>query len=141
MTEKENDAAYARRPAHGATSHSTDIHVHPVTGIDANDGRSAAVKTIARAIRIAQPGDTIHLAPGTYFESADLSNKHGEPDKPITLDGHGAVLDGSEPVRAADWESLGGDLYRKVKLLPRFDDPMRVRWFFIWNGTMNNSQQ
>ena len=95
------------------------------------------MKTIARAIKLAQPGDTVHLAPGTYFESADLSNKHGENGRPITLDGHGAVLDGSEPVRAAEWEALGDDLYRKVRLLPRMDDAIRSRWFFVWDGKMN----
>lgn len=131
-------AAHARRPPKTARqAASTDLHVDPMKGNDANDGRTAPVKTIARAIKLAQPGDTVHLAPGTYFESADLSNKHGEVGRPITLDGHGAVLDGSEPVSAADWESLGHELYRKVKLLPRMDDAIRVRWFFVWDGKMN----
>ena len=131
-------AAHARRPSKvGTQNASMDLHVDPATGNDANDGRTAPVKTIARAIKLAQPGDTVHLAPRTYFESADLSNKHGKDGRPITLDGHGAVLDGSEPVRDADWESLGHDLYRKVKLLPRMDDAIRIRWFFVWDGKMN----
>jgi HEAT repeat protein len=131
-------AAHARRPPEtaGQTSRA-DLHVDPAKGNDANDGRTAPVKTIARAIKLAQSGDTVHLTPGTYFESADLSNKHGEDGRPITLDGHGSVLDGSEPVRAADWESLGHDLYRKVKLLPRMDEAIRVRWFFVWDCKMN----
>ncbi len=113
------------------------LRVDPATGDDARDGRTEPVKTIARAVKLAQPGDTIHLAPGTYYESADLTNKHGLPGQPITLDGHGAVLDGSEPVRAADWESLGGGLFRKVKLIPRMDPAIIGRWFFVWNGKMN----
>ncbi len=112
------------------------LRVDPRSGDDKNDGTTAPLKSITRAIRIAQPGDTIHLATARYFESADLTNKHGAPGKPITLDGHGAVLDGSEPVR--DWESLGGGLFRKVKLMPRMDDAILGRWFFLWDGKMNH---
>ncbi|MCB1079420.1 MAG: hypothetical protein KDM64_16500, partial [Verrucomicrobiae bacterium] len=121
----------------GSVAVAAEIHVNPDTGDDGNDGVGSPVKTIARGIRLAQPGDTVHLAPVTYHESADLTNKHGEPGKSITLDGHGAVLDGSEPVRSAEWESLGGGLYRKVKLAPRMDDAILGRWFFLWNGQMN----
>jgi hypothetical protein len=113
------------------------LQVNPQSGDDAQDGVAKPVRTIARAVKLAQPGDTIHLTPGTYFESADLTNKHGLPDQPITLDGHGAVLDGSEPVRAEDWEALGHGLFRKVKLLPRIDDAIIARWFFLWSGAMN----
>jgi len=80
---------------------STGLRVDPATGDDANDGHTKPVKTIARAVKLAQPGETVHLAPGTYDESADLTNKHG-----ITLDGHGAVLDGSEPVTSKEWEQV-----------------------------------
>lgn len=76
------------------------LQVNPRTGLDTHDGITQPVKTIARGVRLAQPGDTLHLAPGIYHESLDLSLKMGEPDNPITVDGHGAVLDGSEPVRA-----------------------------------------
>ena len=115
-----------------------DLHVDPETGVDSADGQKAPLKTIARAIRLAQPGDTVHLAPRRFYESADLSGKQGTPEKPITLDGHGAVLDGSEPVRAADWESLGDGLFRKIKLLPRTDAAIVGRWFFLWDGKMNH---
>jgi hypothetical protein len=125
-------------PAADLAPEARALRVDPRSGNDTNDGMAAPVKTIARAVRIAQPGDTIHLAPVRYFESADLTNKSGEADKPITLDGHGAVLDGSEPVRAADWEAMGGGLFRKVKLLPRTDDAIVGRWFFMWDGKMNH---
>ena len=136
VTEAENEAAMRRRP--GADRDRTSLHVDPQAGDDRHDGRSRPVKTLARAIRLAGPGDTVHLRPGVYFESADLSGKAGLPGKPITLDGHGAVLDGSEPVRAADWEALGDGLFRKVKLMPRFDAAMLGRWFFLWDGRMNH---
>ncbi|HEY1084876.1 MAG TPA: DUF1565 domain-containing protein [Prosthecobacter sp.] len=114
------------------------LQVDPAAGDDKNDGVSAPLKTIARAVRLAQPGDTVLLKPGTYWESVDLSNKHGQPGKPVTVDGQGAVINGSEPVKAVDWESLGGGLFRKVKLMPRMDKAILGRWFFLWNGSMNH---
>jgi hypothetical protein len=115
-----------------------NIHVDPIKGDDTRDGVTGPVRTIARAIRLAQPGDTVHLTPATYFESVDLSGKHGEPGRPITVDGHGAILDGSEPVKLAEWEALGNGLYRKVKLMPRMEDAMLSRWFFLWDDRMNH---
>jgi len=114
-----------------------DIHVDPDSGRDTPADPQAPLKTIAAAIRIAKPGDTIHLKPGRYSQSADFLTKNGEPGNPIVLDGHGAVLDGSEPVLAADWENLGGGLFRKMKLIPKMDKAMLGRWFFLWNGRMN----
>jgi hypothetical protein len=120
-----------------------DIHVNPTRGDDASDGSSKPVKTIKRAISLAKPGDTVHLTTALYHESADLHGKKGEPGKPITLDGHGAVLDGSEPVRAANWEALGNGLFRKVHLMPHMENAsaqgaVMMRWFFLWNGKMNH---
>lgn len=129
-------AAAPGNPAAPRTGRS--IHVDPAQGSDGNDGVAQPVKTIARAIRLAEPGDTIHLAPSVYYESADFSNKHGDPGNPITLDGHGAVLDGSEPVTADTWESLGDGLFRKQHLLKHIDEAVIGRWFMLWNGRMNH---
>ena len=125
------------------TTATSDLHVDPTKGDDANDGRTQAVKTIKRAVSLAQPGDTIHLATALYHESANLHGMKGEPNKPITLDGHGAVLDGSEPVHAADWEALGHGLFRKAHLMPHMENPSTqgaviMRWFFLWDGKMNH---
>ena len=137
VTTEENDAAMARRPGKkkGPTV-APDIHVDPKTGDDTNDGRAEPVKTIARAMKLAKPGDTIHLTPGTYYESADFTNKHGEHGKPITLDGHGAILDGSEPVTSAEWEQVSPDLYRRRKIYKTTDDAIVGRWFLLWDGRM-----
>lgn len=113
------------------------IRVDPVGGSDANDGRQLPVKTIARAIRLAQPGNTIHLAPARYYESADFTNKWGEPGRPIVLEGHGAVLDGSDPIDLTQWEALGSGLFKKVKLIPRMDDAILSRWFFLFGDKIN----
>jgi len=50
--------------------------------------------TIHHAIKAAMPGDTIHLEPKVYRDYAGFHRKKGEPGKAITLDGHGATLEG-----------------------------------------------
>lgn len=77
VTAEQNDAAMRRRPGRTAT-----LQVNPSTGDDSNDGRTQPVKTIARAIKLVQAGDTIHLTPGTYFESADFINNMVCPVNP-----------------------------------------------------------
>ncbi len=137
VTPEENEAAMARRPdGTQDLSVAPELHVDPKAGDDANNGRSAPVKTIARAMKLAQPGDTIHLTPGTYYESADFTNKHGEPGKPITLDGHGAILDGSELVTSEEWILVSPDLYRRQKIYKTTDDAIVGRWFLLWDGKM-----
>jgi hypothetical protein len=119
-----------------ASAAARSLHVDPVAGDDTQDGVAAPVKTIARAILLAQPGDTVNLAPATYYETVNLGNKHGLPGQPITVDGHGAVIDGSDPIVAAEWESLGGGLFRKTGGM-RASGSYLGRWYFLWNGSMN----
>ncbi|QDV17216.1 hypothetical protein Pan153_18510 [Gimesia panareensis] len=117
-----------------STAVARDIHVDPDNGKDnAPDG---PLKTIRQAIHIAQPGDTIHLQPKVYYEYAGFYSKRGEPGKPITLDGHGATLDGSDPLDIRQWKEVKPDLYRCEKLLPALSGAMLQRWFFVWNGKM-----
>ena len=113
-----------------------DIHVDPRTGD--NTSTNGPLKTIRHAIRIAQPGDTIHLLPIVYREYAGFYGKRGEPGKPITLDGHGATLEGSDPLVPEQWEEVGPALFRCEHLLPYLDDAIIQRWFFLWNGRMNH---
>jgi hypothetical protein len=102
-----------------------DIHV----GTDA--------PTIDAAIKAAQPGDTIHLQPGVYREYAGFYSKKGEPGRPITLDGHGATLEGSDPLDPSAWTEVSPGLFKNDNLL-RLDDGVIGRWFFVWNGKMNH---
>jgi hypothetical protein len=102
-----------------------DIHV----GTDAPN--------IAAAIKAAQPGDTIHLQPITYHDYAGFYGKKGEPGKPITLDGHGATLEGSDPLDPATWTEVSPGLFKNDNLM-RLDDAVIGRWFFVWNGKMNH---
>lgn len=48
--------------------------------------REDPVKNIAEAMEIVQPGETVHLLPGTYFESP-RTKRSGEPGNPITITG------------------------------------------------------
>ncbi len=96
-------------------------------------------KTIAEGIRIAQPGDTIHLEPKVYRDYAGFYGKKGEAGKPITLDGHGATLEGSDPIDPAKWREVSPGLFANDELLPprNLDDAVIGRWFFLWDGKMN----
>ncbi|HEY3899557.1 MAG TPA: hypothetical protein VGM54_13130 [Chthoniobacter sp.] len=121
-----------------------DYYVDPALGDEhANglaakaDGTNGPVKTIVRGLKLAQPGDTVNLAPAAYKESAVFNNRAGEEGKPITLDGHGATLDGSDPLNPDDWAEAAPGLFRNDHLL-RLDDAVIQRWFFLWDGKMNH---
>lgn len=106
-------ALIAGRPA---ASPARDIYVNNEVGDDAFFGRVATpgstvdgpVRTIARAILLAQPGDRIVLAPTKtpYRESITLAGSRLSRGilNDFILDGNGAVLDGSAPVPAEAWE-------------------------------------
>ncbi len=120
-----------------------DLYVDPATGRDRADGLSpkTAVQTIAQGLKLARAGDTVHLTRAVYRESAVFHNREGEPGRPITLDGHGATLEGAEPIDPAGWRQVAAGLYRHDHLLPRFDAAMLARWFFLWDGRMNHMQR
>lgn len=61
-------------------------HVDVATGNDSNDGRSAqtAFATIQRAVSLTQPGDTVLVHPGTYYENV-LVKRGGTAAKPIRI--------------------------------------------------------
>ena len=106
----------------------------PLSARDIHVGRDAP--SIAHAIKAAGPGDTIHLEPKVYHDYAGFYEKHGQPGKPIVLDGHGATLDGSAPLNPELWQEVEPGLFKAEKLLPRFDDAMLMRWFFVVDGKM-----
>jgi hypothetical protein len=72
----------------------TEYYVSP-QGNDGGPGTSAgsSFRTIGKAASLAQAGDTIRLAPGTYDERVALRHS-GEPNSPITIrrDGEGEVV-------------------------------------------------
>ena len=114
-----------------------DLHVDPGIGDDGNDGATSPLKTIRHAIRIAKPGDTIHLKPNVHHEYAGFYSKRGEPGKPITLDGHGATLEGSDAIDPATWTEVSPGLFKNDELLPTLNLAILWRWFFLIDGRIN----
>lgn len=84
-------------------------------GADANEGsESAPWKTLAHALRRLQPGDTLYLRGGTYYEKVALT-RSGLPGSPITIasyPGELAIIDGGlrefYESPATSWEPAAG---------------------------------
>jgi len=87
------------------TAQGNSLYVSP-TGSDAADGRTSqtALETLARALQIVQPGETVRLLPGVYVESMEVTLR-GLPGRPITITGEGgvAVLSGNRQLRIGLW--------------------------------------
>lgn len=94
--------------------------------------------TIAHAIKVAMPGDTIHLEPKVYRDYAGFYGTKGEPGRPITLDGHGATLEGSDPIDPVKWREVSPGLFANEDLMPGLSDAVIGRWFFIFDGRMQH---
>jgi hypothetical protein len=79
-------------------------------------GLGGPVRTLAKALRLAGPGDTIVLAKtdAPYRESMSLvgSRHSGTSQQPFTIEGGGAILDGSRPLPAEAWENYRGPIFR-----------------------------
>lgn len=102
-----------------------DLFVDNVVGDDRRNGREPAtlgvgigpVRTISKALRLANKGDRIILAnhPGQpYRESIAISGGYnsGIAGFPFELIGNGATLDGSLSLLDAEWEFVAGDVFR-----------------------------
>jgi len=107
--------------------------------------KTGTYKTIQQAINAAQPGDVIKLSPADspYYESAVFHNKSGAEGKPITLDGQGATLDGSDPLDAKEWKEVSPGLYKSTALPARLHLSKSIlgRYFFVFNGKINRMGQ
>jgi len=111
-----SNRALAQGPAH---------YVHPTAGDDAADGSEAKPwRTVRHALSQLQPGDTLYLRGGTYYETAYVSLR-ATKEQPITLRGYPgehAILDGSwrefmeSPATA--WEPLANGEYRSARAYP-----------------------
>ena len=118
-----------------------DLYVDPIQGDDTANGQERPLKSLAAAIRLARPGDTIHLLPNTtYRDWAAFFDKSGEADKPITLDGHGATLDGCDPLDPSGWIEFEPGLFRHDDLMP-LTDGIIDRWFFVMSGQLNRMRR
>jgi len=102
-----------------------EIYVDNVTGDDRRNGLepksfgvgNGPVRTITKALRLAQKGDRIVLTnnPGVpYRESITISGGYhsGIATFPFELVGNGATLDGSLSLDLAEWEFVSGETFR-----------------------------
>jgi hypothetical protein len=101
-----------------------DIFVNNRSGDDRFTGReqvvqaggNGPVRTIEKALRLAQRGDRIQIVNTgqPYQESLSLmgSRHSGFDSQPFVLAGNGAILDGSAPVPSNAWEHFRGAVFR-----------------------------
>jgi hypothetical protein len=79
-------------------------------------GTAGPVRTLAKALRLAGPGDTIVLVKNDapYRESFSLTGSchSGTSEQPFTVRGNGAIFDGSAAAPAEKWESYRGAIFR-----------------------------
>ncbi len=115
-----------------------DIYVDNLKGNDTWNGTAAQsgqadagpFKSIARSLKAAGAGDTVHLAVTgqPYRETASFyGNPGGTPGKPLVFDGQGAFLTGADLCPATGWTVYQADVYT------RNDIPARM---LIVNGDL-----
>jgi hypothetical protein len=101
-----------------------EIYVNNTAGDDRFTGRQAKdpggqggpVKTLARALQMANASDIIILAKTAppYRESISLvGGRHSGVEKePFVILGNGAILDGSKTIKPEEWENYRGAVFR-----------------------------
>ncbi|GHH89060.1 DUF1565 domain-containing protein [Streptomyces capitiformicae] len=74
----------------GTTAHAATSLYVATNGDDANSGTmSALLRTIQRAVDLAQPGDTILIRGGSYAPTTNIQLlKSGTSSQPITMSGY-----------------------------------------------------
>jgi hypothetical protein len=139
-------AAASSSPAPAASASAPaarHFYADPALGDDRAAGTAAApVRTLARAVSLLRPGDTLHLAgagaASTYRETLEILDLAGTPGAPVTIDGHGATLDGCDPVPRKDWREVSPGLYSNVRLIDQLsetnDATKLQRMFFVIDG-------
>ncbi|MBB1109032.1 right-handed parallel beta-helix repeat-containing protein [Limosilactobacillus sp. pH52_RY] len=89
-----------------------NIYVDKNVPIDGNGQKNHPFKTIQAAANIAQPGDTVLVAPGIYQENVNPKNS-GTSSKRITYkssENLGAVITGAE--RVTSWEKIDDNVWK-----------------------------
>ena len=87
------------------------------TGQQANNtgDMTGPVRTIGKALALAEAGDTLVLAANSepYHESFSLvGSRYSGAARPFTIRGNGAILDGTMPVPPEAWEPYQGTVFR-----------------------------
>ncbi|MBW3538633.1 MAG: right-handed parallel beta-helix repeat-containing protein [Planctomycetes bacterium] len=125
---------FAALSAAGA-SVAEDLYVDDVLGRDTANGRFATpvdpltgpVRTIGRALRLAGTGDTIVIKNNgrPYYESLAMDGRvnSGSPLAHFTIEGNGAVVDGSAALPPNLWRKAGEDLWKLT--------PWKKGWYLL----------
>jgi hypothetical protein len=107
-----------------------------VSGDDNNDGSiKTPFKTISRALKAMQPGDTCVLRGGRYHENVVLDRLNGSEQKPYTFrshEGEKVILDGTVPIET-QWQKHHGDIYRTHTTTP-------IWQLFVDNKSMTSAR-
>lgn len=90
-----------------------EYYADSVNGNDSHDGLAPerAFRTIDKASRMLQAGDTLHLKAGCVFKEALLFHASGSASRPIRVKGNGAVLSGLERIPDESWSDQGEGLW------------------------------
>lgn len=101
--------------------------------------------TLARAVKLAQPGDTILLAPGDapVHQSLVIASRSGAPGKPIIFDGQGRTLIGTRALDPTEWQEIRPGVYRSQSYLADHVKPGKAksaiaRCFMVFGGKVQN---
>lgn len=154
LMRERGDAALRASEARAApTGPGRVFYVNNQIGDDAANGLSATpdadgapVRSLARAVSMLRPGDTLHLAvtDSPYRETLTLGDDFGGTrGHPIVIDGHGATILGCDPLRLDGWEPAGEPgLYRSARFmseLEEFGDGAKLgRVFFVFDGVVQH---
>lgn len=102
--------------------YSRDLYVNNAIGNDHLSGlrelpveRQGPVRSIQRALCLAQPGDHVHIAKtdAPYREQISISGPclRGRADRPFVIIGNGATLDGTVVAQQGAWQHEAGDVF------------------------------
>ncbi|HVJ83828.1 MAG TPA: right-handed parallel beta-helix repeat-containing protein [Planctomycetia bacterium] len=104
-----------------------DIFVNNVGGSDTLDGGShmvetgnhGPVRTLRKAMLIADPGDVIRIIPGAEPIREEIAisggrQRGGTARYPIVIEGNGAVIDGAAPIEVEQFDRLAPQTYRLI---------------------------
>lgn len=121
-------------------------YVNVSKGNDNQPGtKTAPFKTIAKAISITKPGDSVVIVKVNFpiREMITIHNRSGEPGRPVTIDGQNNLFTSAEKLNPADWQQVRPGVYRNDHLLPGLKagtpttEATMFRFFMLWNGKMN----
>lgn len=95
-------------------------------------GSAGPFRTIGEGVLAMQPGDTLHVRAGVYFESLTLANGTGVPGKALpctaaarcTIQGYQGEVPVIRGMTLRSWTDAGGGVYRRTMEASPNTDPL-----------------